>query len=356
MSDIVFLDRIKDGEEVGRFLQHCPSALLYATPHYVNHVGNHLNAQGGWLAVRDQGSLCAILPFLVKSGPLGSVYNSMAYYGSNGGVVQVGADLDTKRALVQHFYALAEENKAASATLITNPLEKDTDFYMQYTPHDLRDERLGQITHFPVNGDPEKLIDLFDDPRPRNIRRSIKGGVRIVRAQDEQAMDFLYKTHEENMRAIGGLAKRRDFFDILSASFAAQEWEIYMAYLEDHPVAALLVLYAGKTVEYFTPVVVEQYRSTQALTLCIYTAMQDAMRAGYAHWNWGGTWLTQDGVYDFKKRWGTAEYTYYYYTKIYNSALYTQSRAQLLGDYEGFYVLPFSALKPQNQAMQGVGV
>jgi len=123
------------------------------------------------------------------------------------------------------------------------------------------------------------------------------------------------------------------------------DWAIFTAILRGQPVAALLVFYFNRTVEYFTPVVVETYRQTQALSLVIYKAMQEAMAEGFSNWNWGGTWLSQRGVYDFKKRWGTADYSYYYYTRILNGSIRTQTKEALLDMYPGFYVLPFSALE-----------
>ena len=99
------------------------------------------------------------------------------------------------------------------------------------------------------------------------------------------------------------------------------QWAIFTAFLGDKPIAALLVFYFNKTVEYFTPVIDESYRSTQSLALVIYEAMRDSIFNGFSNWNWGGTWLTQGGVYDFKKRWGTTEYRYYYFTRVFHDDL-----------------------------------
>jgi len=72
--------------------------------------------------------------------------------------------------------------------------------------------------------------------------------------------------------------------------------------------------------------------------------MQDAANKRCKNWNWGGTWLSQTGVYDFKKKWGTSDYPYYYYTKLFNERVRFSSKGALLKDYPGFFVLPFSEL------------
>jgi lipid II:glycine glycyltransferase (peptidoglycan interpeptide bridge formation enzyme) len=107
----------------------------------------------------------------------------------------------------------------------------------------------------------------------------------------------------------------------------------------------LLCLYFNSTVEYFTPVLEKDFRNTQALTLVIYEAMVEAMSLGFSQWNWGGTWLNQDGVYDFKKRWGTTEYRYFYFTKVYDKTLQKTTKEYLLSEYPGLYLLPFDNLE-----------
>jgi hypothetical protein len=277
----------------------------------------------------------------MKEGPLGPVFNSLAYYGSNGGVIQVENDIDSKIMLLDAFYNMASEEKAVSATIISNPLEDDSGFYDSYVKYDFRDERIGQITHFPHCID--DLLARFDDPRPRNIRRAIKEGVTVIRGGKE-ALEFLFSTHVDNMQSIGGVAKKKEFFDAISTRMYQQDWAVFTALQDGKPIAALLLFYFNNTVEYFTPVIVQSHRNTQALALVIYEAMCDAIQRGFLNWNWGGTWVSQAGVYDFKKRWGTSEYRYYYYTRLYNHDILKTLPKYSLGHYPGFFLLPFNKL------------
>jgi lipid II:glycine glycyltransferase (peptidoglycan interpeptide bridge formation enzyme) len=123
-------------------------------------------------------------------------------------------------------------------------------------------------------------------------------------------------------------------------------WSVYIGTHDGQPIAALLVFYFNGTAEYFTPVIISEHRNTQALALVIYEAMKDAVSLKKCkYWNWGGTWLSQRGVYDFKKRWGTSDYPYYYYTKLFNEGVRFSSKEALLKNYPGFFVLPFSELE-----------
>ena len=69
--------------------------------------------------------------------------------------------------------------------------------------------------------------------------------------------------------------------------------------------------------------------------------MLEGVAAGYSNWNWGGTWNSQTGVYDFKKKWGTTTYHYKYHTKIFSEKLISQPIDELAAEYQGFYLYPF---------------
>ena len=219
----------------------------------------------------------------------------------------------------------------------------DAEIYDQHTNATFRDERIGQITHFPSLTNTSELIHHFQNPRPRNIRRAIKEGI-TIKKEHTSALDFLYTTHVDNITAIGGLPKKRHFFETITKHLNKNEWVIFTGSIQDKPVAALLLFYCNKTVEYFTPVIIKEYRNTQALALVIYTAMQDAIQNQYKNWNWGGTWLSQDGVYDFKKRWGTEEYRYYYYTQVFDRQLTSYRPDFLTENYPGFFLIPYKDL------------
>jgi hypothetical protein len=333
------------GSDIEDFVLRSPGSILYSSPHYLALISNHLNATCGWFVASDGDDIKGALPFAFKDGDLGSVWNSMPFYGSNGGVVQATPDLRIKKELIREFYEFAERANACSATIITNPLLKDHEDYESSIEGFLRDVRIGQITHLPESSGDE-LMKIFQDPRPRNIRRAIKEGIEVANGNEKSSVEFLYEVHVENMKAIGGLAKPWDFFEKLSSGISEDFWSVYLGSLNGEPIAALLLFYFNGTVEYFTPVIKPEHRNTQALALVIYEAMKDAVSKKQCNnWNWGGTWLSQGGVYDFKKRWGTSDYPYYYYTKLFHEGVRSSSKEALLANYPGFYVLPFSELK-----------
>jgi hypothetical protein len=333
-------------DEISDYVSGCPNSLVYSCPRFIDLIASHLDASPGWILAKNGTELLGALPFVQsQDGALGTVFNSLPYYGSNGGVVQHVQDDEIKRSLIECFFDFAQSQNSCSATLITNPLVMDHEVYENCLDGFIRDERIGQITHLPDNSDDE-LIEIFDDPRPRNIRRALKEGIQVSSGNEKSSVEFLYEIHVENIKAIGGLSKSWDFFEKLLSDMPRDLWSVYVGTRNDQPIAALLVFFFNGTAEYFTPVLISEHRNTQALALVIYDAMKDAVsRKGCKNWNWGGTWLSQRGVYDFKKRWGTSEYPYYYYTKLFHEGVRSSSKEALLANYPGFYVLPFSELK-----------
>ncbi len=339
-----------DSNILYEYLSRCATSLVYGTPRFLTLIASHLNANIHWLVATERGPIVGLLPYLVKDGPFGPVYNSLPYYGSNGGVIQDDNNLDAKRALISYFYENAAQKLACSATLINNPLLQDHLVYESCSSYTHRDIRIGQITHLPLNSaqPQEDLIKMFDDPRPRNIRKAIKENVVVTKTQDLDSLKFLFETHQNNISAIGGKPKRRSFFQMIPEVMTKSDWDVYIAHKEGRRIAALLVFYFSKTVEYFTPATLEEYRPTQALSLICFQAMIDAMKLGYSNWNWGGTWLSQGGVYDYKKRWGTTDYKYHYFTQLRTESITKLRKEEILECYPDFYVLPFSALKEQD--------
>lgn len=328
-------------EAYEEFLLADERTLLYQSSRYMGFLQELLACeQRTLLALDQQNRIVGALPLMSQEGPFGQVINSLPYYGSNGGIV--AKDVDVQQALIAAYNEQTSRNGVAASTLIENPL-----FEVDYSSVDvdLRDERIGQFTpiaHSQNHAD--ALMEQFHYKTRNMVRKAEKLGIK-VRVENDQ-IEFLAGVHEENMHEIGGLAKSRRFFNLISKHYRAdQDYRIYVACLDGQPVAAMLVFYFNRTAEYYTPVVLKDFRDTQALSATIHTAMSDASKEGFSWWNWGGTWLTQDGVYRFKSRWGTKDITYRYFIKVNNKDLLKATRQELLAGYPSFFTVPFSALQ-----------
>lgn len=294
----------------------------------------------------------AALPMMARDGALGRVVNSLPFYGSHGGLLATPqASGEAKAALMDAFHDRCRATGTSWATLITNPLAPSD--WEPRSPPNYHDERIGQFTPLPAAGsraEAEELILAQCHQKTRNmVRKGLKAGYRISHDGSEKAMSRLASLHQENMLTIGGRAKPPEVFKAIRDVFEYdRHYRIYRADTDAGECASLLlVFYYRDFVEYFTPCVAAEHRSGQPLSALILTAMADAIvERGAKLWNWGGTWLSQDGVYHFKSRWGTQDRPYHYLIWAYDNAPDPGGlgRETLTSEYPFFYTLPYGLL------------
>lgn len=325
-------------EEYESFLFSQPQSLLYHSMKYKNFLEDLLGCKSYYVLDYHQGQLVAALPLMIKDGRYGAVANSLPYYGSNGGIIGNVSSLD----FIDEYKEFVKD--CASSTLISSPFYNTLELFQPSTT----DQRISQITHLKTDLPAEEYLwGVIDGSTRRNIKKAQKEGVTIS-IENDQAIPFLEQTHNENMMAMNGKAKNKAFFEKFPRHFSADiDYRIIVARINNQPVAALLVFYYNKTVEYFTPVIVKEFRDKQPLALILWQTMLQAIQDGYYNWNWGGTWLTQEGVYQFKKKWGASERIYDYSTLVRNDEIYHAPSQILQADYDGFYVYNFQRQSTQ---------
>jgi CelD/BcsL family acetyltransferase involved in cellulose biosynthesis len=344
-------------EQYDRLLRSLDHSLVYSSLEYRRFLESLLpESESRYLCALQEGQVVGALPaFLHRNRQLGNVLNSLPFFGSNGGVVvspDAGDRLQVQCDLIEAFDRLAREESVVTSTIISNPLNPEAEFYDRFSQATLHDERIGQITPLPELAPEEtlaeRLLHRFDSMPRRAVRKAQKSGLEVERTDSLAAFDALATIHRRNMEAIGGRVKSARVFELLRSEFACPgDYTLYVARLEGRIVAALLVFFFHRTADYFIPATEAEYRSLQPLSLLIFEAMQDAVRRGCRYWNWGGTWLNQTGVYDFKRRWGTRDCPYRYYVREYEGAarLRRCSESRIRAEYPDFYVLPFRALE-----------
>lgn len=332
------------------FLYKGSTTMLYASNDYRVMLKLLLGAQDYYfIALDSKDEIVGALPaFLSKNGKYGPVLNSLPFYGSNGAVIEHNGNIDVIKELISSFQSFANEHSCASSTIVTSPFEKNTSVYDDFVDYDYKESRIGQITKFPADSSTldDDLMSIFHYKTRNMIRKAQNNSITISDSMDSITLRYLIDTHTNNMQEIGGIPKQSNFFELLGETFKREgQYKIFTAYKDDIPISALLLFYFNNTVEYYTPVIQKEFRSLQPMSLLVFHAMKDAINKGYMWWNWGGTWRSLNGVYDFKKRWGTEDHSYYYYTKIYNNELAKLSKETILEEYPNFFVIPFGDSK-----------
>ena len=326
-------------DEYERFVLAHPCSLVYYSLRFRDFLTELLGCRPRYTIALDNNGISAVLPLMRTDGRYGQVLNSLPYYGTNGGVL--ATDLEAEAALVEHYRLSLNDAAVAAATVIENPLQPGR----VAIPHDLVDTRIGHITLFEGNDSSpdEQLARLIDGSARRNVRKAGQSGVDV--AVENESFAELEALHRASMAAAGGQAKSWVFFEAVAAHFRpGTDFDVYVARIAGHAVAALLLFYYGTTVDYYVPALHPDFRPAQPMAAVLHTAMTDAIARGFRRWSWGGSWTSHDSLIRFKEKWGGRGRTYAYRTAVKKPELRSSTSAELLEEYQGFYVLPFSAL------------
>jgi len=355
---VLLLEGIEE-EDYERFVCSLDTGLLYYSIKYRNFLKRVLtNSRPLYLVCYEDQNIAGCLPaFLKYNEAYGNILNALPFYGSTGGVLSGERHCEeVHSSLINAFNTLADEEDAITSTIISSNFHNYSGLYEKYSRYTLIDKRIGQVTGLPpYDGRDDNLsgalMDAFHQKTRNLVRKAMKGGMEVSHSGSIDAVNRLSELHSQNMSALGGIAKGINVFMAIRESFVYDEdYRIYEAEKDGRIIAALLVFFYNCTAEYYTPAVMEEYRSLQPVSLLIFEAMQEAARRGCKYWNWGGTWTTQQGVYHFKSRFGAKDMPYYYYTRERDESMRKLDAKRILAEYPYFYVLPFSALEQSCEA------
>lgn len=339
-------------QQYREFVQSDPCNLIYSSLEYRDFLVRAVGGKPTYLmALEDSGRVAGVLPYFELEAPgIGTVINSLPWYGSHGGCLVGGsAASQARRLLLETYRSQVEAANVVTATLTLSPQEEERAAdYKAVLRHSVEDNRIGQMTPLPVQSDAvESELEAILLQKTRNlVRKARKQGFVLRERDDDDAWRFLFDTHVENLSAIGGRSKPWAHFVAMREALPERSRRLLLAELDGEPVAAVLLLYFNRTVEYVTPVIKHEYRSMQPLSFLIWNAMLDAVREGYRWWNWGGTWITQTSLHHFKAGWGAIDCPYRYCVVASESGLAAlrHDRQRVADAFPFYYVYPFDQL------------
>ncbi len=350
------LETAADHNAYQAFLDTCPAATLYHGLPYKDLLMACVEAQVDYALAWRNSQVVGALPTMTRAGPCGQVINSLPFFGSHGDII--ATDPVAVPVLEAWFRSKLDEPGVATATVISNSFKLSNIVHAQknrWAGAALQDQRIGQWTLLDTDTPDmpfaSTLFSKIHSSARRNIRKAEREGVQV--SVENNAIGFLETCHLENMVAINGKSKPVAFFDALRDVLRPdKDYRIYVARHNGMPIAALLVFFFKQFADYIMPVTLSSARPLEPMSVILLQAMCDAQKEGRRLWNWGGTWLTQTGVYRFKKKWGAIEAPYAYHVYIQDKRILEQSAESLTADYPYFYVVPFSALITTDRGVQ----
>lgn len=309
------LSRTREVENSVRYdSSRIDQGLVYYSFEYRHFLEQLLGCETRYIIGGTESNVVALMPMAIVDGPFGRVLNSLPFFGSHGAPV---ANEHSPVRVSQLIYNLEDEIKKdeyRAVTLIENPfMPLSSSEIGQLELLRVVESRVSQVTHWNTSppGSVEELLLKFHGKMRNAIRKGQSTGQTVVSGSSRREWDFLLMHHQRSIEAKGGVAKSEEVFRSLKFAFGTN-LKLHCGYVDHELSCALLTIRYGSTIEYFVPVVSEQFRNMQVLPHLISQVMFDAFRDGVTLWNWGGTWKSQVSLMNFKSRFGAINREYRY--------------------------------------------
>lgn len=304
-----------------------------------------------YFIVKEHKKIVGVLPCFLKNGKYGHVLNSLPWFGSNPGIIANNIYIASE--LLNSFINTFKSMSCFSATLIASPFDCWQEELYNKTFSKFQncaiEQRVGSITQLPSfeneNVFIEKLISQIHSKTRNQIKKSYNECF-VDNTDIDFNLDFLKNTHQENMISVGAPIKEREF-SMFKKWRLGVDYDVYLSREKktNIPVAALLVSYFNKTIDYWVPAIKVEYRHLNPIHILIFELMKKSAKKGFEVWNWGGTNVPEmESVLHFKKRFGAKINTYKYYTLYNEKLLENVSKKILSTEYQYFYTIPYRLL------------
>lgn len=169
----------------------------------------------------------------------------------------------------------------------------------------------------PLSSDADAVWSGLRKPVQHQIKKSRKMGVEVRIAERREDMEHYYRLHLQTRSKKHGMpAQPRRFFYELWDRFAAQEtMRLLLAYYQEQVIAGMVIFGSGDTVRYAYGASDEQQLQLAPNNLLMWTAITWGCEHGYKTLDMGRTACNNEGLMEFKRRWGATKepLTYYYY-------------------------------------------
>lgn len=153
-----------------------------------------------------------------------------------------------------------------------------------------------------------RLFSAFESSVKRNIRKSIKEGVRLELTDSEEGLKAFHRLNGLT-RKLHGLPPQpfRFFRKMHEHILSRKAGRIILAWNGPKPVAAAVFLHFGKSAVYKYGASDRRYQHLRANNLIMWEAIRFYSGQGLEEFHFGRTEPENSGLMQFKSGWGTAE-------------------------------------------------
>jgi len=172
----------------------------------------------------------------------------------------------------------------------------------------------------PLTADPDAVWSGLRKPIQRQIKKSQSLGVQVRLAVRREEMVYYYRLHLQTRSKKHGMPTQplRFFYGLWDAFADTGAVQLLLAEYQGAVIAGMILLASGSSIRYAYGASDEQYLNLAPNNLLMWTAIKLGCEQGYQTFDMGRTSRDNEGLMEFKRRWGAIEepLPYYYYPQM----------------------------------------
>lgn len=216
--------------------------------------------------------------------------------------------------LIEQAIRLAQQRKVKYLELRTGTNE------VLAKRSDLMESNLYVRWLLPLTPDPNAVWSGLRKPVQHQIKKSRKMGVQVRAAQNHEDMMQYYQLHLQTRSKKHGMPTQpRQFFARLWENLGTKgAMQLLLAEYEGKVIAGMVLLASGTKLQYAYGASDEHYLHLAPNNLLTWTSIEWGCSHGYESFDFGRTAQDNEGLMEFKRRWGATKepLPYYYYPHI----------------------------------------
>jgi hypothetical protein len=172
----------------------------------------------------------------------------------------------------------------------------------------------------PLGADPDAAWSGLRKPIQHQVKKARKLGVEVQIAEKREEVAHYYRLHLLTRCKKHGMPAQpqRYFFDAWDALAASGNMQLLLARYQGSVIASMILFASGTTLRYAYGASDEKYLQLAPNNLLMWTAIAWGCSHGYQILDMGRTSIDNEGLMEYKRRWGASQepLPYYYYPRI----------------------------------------
>jgi FemAB-related protein (PEP-CTERM system-associated) len=186
----------------------------------------------------------------------------------------------------------------------------------------------------PLAADPDVVWSGLHKPVQHQVKKSQKLGVKVRLAQGREDVAHYYRLHLQTRCKKHGMPSQpqRYFYRLWDAFASNSTMQLLLAEYQGTVIAGMILLASGTTIRYAYGASDEHYLRLAPNNLLMWTALKLGCTQGYQTFDMGRTAQDNEGLMEFKRRWGSTQepLPYYYYPQMVGLASTSESSWKFL--------------------------